>query len=320
MTRSFGVPGLVFVLALAAPSLGIGAGVAAYLRGSATGFQSPLEIVGAGDGSGRLFVVEKGGRIRVLRNGQVLPVPFLDISAMVSTSNERGLLGLAFHPQFASNRFFFVYYTSASDGTLTIARYRRDATNPDIADPSSASIVLAIPHSTFDNHNGGHLAFGADGFLYIGTGDGGGGGDPFGNGQRRSVLLGKLLRIDIDGGTPYAIPASNPFAGSTCALGACPEIWAYGLRNPWKFTFDPATGDLLIGDVGQNLWEEVDFQPFGSAGGRNYGWRCWEGNHAYSSTADDGTPPTPCPSVGTLTFPIIEYGHDALGGNAIIGG
>jgi glucose/arabinose dehydrogenase len=319
MARSFGVLALLFALALVTPTPGIGAG-AAYLRGFATGFQSPLEIVSAGDSSGRLFVVEKGGRIRVLHNDQILPTPFLDIGGIISSTGERGLLGLAFHPQFGSNRYFFLYYTRFSDGALTIARYRRDATNPDIADPASGVVLLTIPHSSFDNHNGGHIAFGPDGFLYIGTGDGGGGGDPFGNGQRRSVLLGKLLRINIDAAMPYAIPADNPFAGSTCALGTCPEIWAYGVRNPWKFSFDPATGDLLIGDVGQNAWEEVDFQAFGSTGGRNYGWRCWEGNHAYSNTADDDSPPTPCPPVGTLTFPIIEYGHDALGGNSITGG
>jgi glucose/arabinose dehydrogenase len=261
---------LVFIACLIAPSLSLGAG-AAYLRGFATGFQSPLEIASAGNGDGRLFVVEKGGRVRILRSGQILPAPFLDIGGIISSSGERGLLGLAFHPQFASNRYFFVYYTRSGDGALTIARYQRDAANPDIADPASGVVLLTIPHPTFDNHNGGHLAFGPDGFLYIGTGDGGSGGDPFGNGQRKSVLLAKLLRINIDAGMPYAIPSDNPFAGSTCAPGACPEIWAYGLRNPWKFSFDPTTGDLLIGDVGQDSWEEVDLQPFGSAGGRNYG-------------------------------------------------
>jgi len=311
---------VLLALALATSPSALGVGVAAYLRGITTGFQLPLEIASANDGTDRLFVVEKAGRIRVLRNGQKLAAPFLDISGIISTSGERGLLGLAFHPQFASNRYFFVYYTRANDGALTIARYQRDATNPDLADPSSGAVLLTIAHSSFDNHNGGHLAFGPDGLLYAGTGDGGGGGDPFGNGQRKSVLLGKLLRIDIDAGFPYAIPPSNPFAGSTCAGGACPEIWAYGLRNPWKFSFDPLTGDLLIGDVGQDAWEEVDLQFFGSQGGRNYGWRCWEGNHVYSATADDGNPPTPCPPTNTLDFPVIEYGHDAQGGEAIAGG
>ena len=296
------------------------AGGAAYLRGMATGLQSPLEIVSAGDGNGRLFIVEKTGRIRVWRDRQLLPTPFLDLSGLVSTSSERGLLGLAFHPHFATNRFFFVFYTRALDGALTVARYQRDPSNPDVADPASGTILLMIAHSSFDNHNGGHVAFGRDGYLYIGTGDGGGGGDPFGNGQRRSVLLAKLLRIDVDSGFPYAIPPDNPFAGSSCGAGACPEIWAYGLRNPWKFTFDSLSGDLLIGDVGQDLWEEIDFQPFGSPGGHNYGWRCWEGNHVYSNTADDANPPTPCPPTNTLDFPVIEYGHDASGGKSVTGG
>ncbi len=293
---------------------------AAYLRGVAGGYSSPLEIAAPGDGSGRLFIVQKGGLIRILKNGTPVAQPFLDLSALVSTSSERGLLGLAFHPQFASNRYFYVYYTRVSDGAITIARYQRNANLPDVADPASASVLLTIAHSSFDNHNGGHLAFGSDGYLYIGTGDGGSGGDPFGNGQRKSALLAKMLRIDVNGGPPYSIPADNPFAGSTCGAGACPEIWAYGLRNPWKFSFDSLTHDLWIGDVGQGAWEEIDFQAAGAAGGRNYGWRCWEGNHTYSSTANDDIPPTPCPATGTLSFPIIEYGHDAFGGNSVTGG
>jgi len=319
MARSLAWAALLAFSTVLTPSDGLAAGTA-YLRGVATGLQAPLEITAAGDASGRLFIVEKGGRILVLRNGQLLAAPFLDLSGLISTSGERGLLGLAFHPHFATNGYFFVFYTRAADGALTVARYQRDPGSPDVADPGSGTILLTIPHSTYDNHNGGHLAFGPDGYLYVGTGDGGGGGDPFGNGQRRSVLLAKLLRLDVDGGAPYAIPPTNPFAGSTCAAGACPEIWAFGLRNPWKFSFDTLTGDLIIGDVGQDSWEEVDFQAFGSAGGRNYGWRCWEGNHFFNATADDGNPPAPCPPTYTLDFPVIEYGHDASGGQTVIGG
>ena len=292
---------------------------AAYLRGFAGGYSAPLEIAAPGDGSGRLFIVQKGGLIRIVKNGQPVAQPFLDLSGIVSTSSERGLLGLAFHPQFATNRYFYVYYTRSSDGAITIARYQRNATLPDVADPASASVLLTIPHSSFDNHNGGHLAFGSDGYLYIGTGDGGGGGDPFGNGQRKSALLAKLLRIDVNGGPPYSIRPTI-LSQVRPAVGACPEIWAYGLRNPWKFSFDSLTRDLWIGDVGQNAWEEIDYQPAGAAGGRNYGWRCWEANHAFSSTADDDTSPTPCPAQGTLSFPIIEYGHNASGGNSVTGG
>ena len=188
MVRSFEVLALLFVIALSTPSPGIGAG-AAYLRGFATGFQSPLEIASAGDGSGRLFVVEKGGRIRVLHGDQILPTPFLDIGGIISSTGERGLLGLAFHPQFASNRYLFLYYTRVSDGALTIARYRRDATNPDIADPASGVVLLTIPHSSFDNHNGGQLLFGPDGYLYIGMGDGGSAGDPQNNAQNLDAKL-----------------------------------------------------------------------------------------------------------------------------------
>jgi len=187
MKRSgFIAAALVVLLPLASPTWAAGA---AYLRGIATGLQLPLEIVAAGDGSGRLFIVEKQGRVRVVRDGQVSPTPFLDLSNLISTSGERGLLGLAFHPHFAINGYFFVFYTRAVDGALTVARYQRDVNNPDIANPASGTILLMIAHPSFDNHNGGHLAFGPDGYLYVGTGDGGGGGDPFGNGQRRSVLL-----------------------------------------------------------------------------------------------------------------------------------
>jgi glucose/arabinose dehydrogenase len=298
-------------LALAAPAI--------TLQEIASGFQTPVELVNSGDGSGRLFVVEQGGTIKVLFGGAVAATPFLDIATVIASGGERGLLGLAFHPQYSSNRAFYVYYTRASDGALTIARYLRNATNPLVADPTSGSVVLVIPHPNYQNHNGGHLAFGPDGYLYIGTGDGGGGGDPDRNGQKLTTRLAKMLRISVNGGTGYTIPATNPFASSNCdaAANPCPEIWAYGLRNPWKFSFDRSNGDLFIGDVGQGLYEEVSYIPAGSAGGKNFGWNVYEGTRCYAATtcsiASGLAPHTP---------PIIEYGHDNtdFGGFSITGG
>ncbi len=231
---------------------------------------------------------------------RVLPTPFLDIRPLitpgVSGESERGLLGLAFDPR--SNGQFFVYYTDAS-GNIAIARYQVSS-DPDRADPSSARIVLMIPHPNFSNHNGGQLQFGPDGFLYAGVGDGGSGGDPNNNGQNLSVLLGKILRIDVSS-LPYRVPASNPFGN---------EIWAYGLRNPWRFSFDRITGDLIIGDVGQGAFEEVDFQPATSIGGENYGWRIMEGLHCFNATS--------CNQNG-LVRPVLEYSH-AGGACSITGG
>jgi glucose/arabinose dehydrogenase len=281
----------------AAPALG--------LRLVASGLNEPLGITHAGDRSGRLFVVEKAGRVRIVRNGIVAAQPFLDISARVGTSGERGLLGLVFHPRYATNGRFFVFYAARADGALTVSALRVSASDPDRADAASEQVLLTVPHPGADNDNGGHLAFGPDGFLYIGTGDGGGGGDPGNNAQNLGSRLGKLLRIDIDAPSGYAIPATNPFAGS-----AAPEIWAYGLRNPWRFTFDRATGDLYIGDVGQNRFEEVDFQPGGAAGGRNYGWRVLEGVACFS-------PETGCSLPGHVP-PVLTYGRDQ--GQSITGG
>jgi glucose/arabinose dehydrogenase len=280
----------------------------------ASGFQSPVEMVHSGDGSGRLFVVEQAGKIKVLRGNAALPTPFLDISALIASGGERGLLGLAFHPQYAINRAFYVYYTRAGDGALTIVRYLRSAADAAVADPASAAVILTIPHPGFQNHNGGHLAFGHDGYLYIGTGDGGGGGDPDQNGQRLTTRLGKLLRVAVDGGTGYAIPPTNPFANRTDCSVQCPEIWAYGLRNPWKFTFDRVNGDLFIGDVGQGLWEEINHVPAGAAGPKNFGWNTFEGNSCYS-------PATNC-SLPNHTPPIIAYGHNNsnFGGFSVTGG
>jgi glucose/arabinose dehydrogenase len=293
------------------------------LRLVAQGFSNPVELVNARDGSGRLFVVEQGGKIRIVLDGSVLAAPYLDLSAsgLISFGGERGLLGLAFHPQYPANGAFYVFYTRADDGALTIARYLRSAADANQADPASGAVLLTIPHPVNANHNGGHLAFGPDGDLYIGAGDGGGGGDVPNNAQNRGLLLGKLLRIGVDGGTAYAIPPRNPFAGAgSCnngaaadASGTCPEIWASGLRNPWKFSFDRLTGDLLIGDVGQGAREEMDFQPAAAAGGRNYGWHVFEGNSCFTTQPE-------CGALGNAVPPVITYGHDSQGGISITGG
>ena len=266
-----------------------------------TGLASPVGVTNAGDGSGRLFVVERAGRVRVVLNGTLQGGSFLDVADRVLSGGERGLLGLAFHPDFEANRFVYVFYTRQTDGDLVISRFTADVGLAS-ASGSTEQILLRIEHSSQANHNGGQLAFGPDGYLYIGTGDGGGGGDPDGNGQSTTSLLGKVLRIDVDGTGDgpfgaYAIPAANPFAGGPEAE----EIWAYGLRNPWRFSFDRQTGALWIGDVGQNDWEEIDREPAADPGGRNYGWNVMEGLHCYNATT--------CDQAG-LTLPIAEYSHD----------
>jgi uncharacterized repeat protein (TIGR01451 family) len=259
------------------------------------GFSHPLQITHAGDGSQRLFVVEQNGHIRIIKNQALIEKIFLDISSRVSCCGERGLLGLAFPPNYANKGYFYVNYTN-SGGDTVVARYYV-TTDPDVADPNSEEILLTIVQP-FANHNGGHLAFGPDGYLYIGTGDGGSGGDPYNNGQSLNTLLGKILRIDVESGTtPYAIPATNPFASSAANRR---EIWAFGLRNPWKFSFDRQTGDLYIGDVGQTAYEEIDFQSASSPGGENYGWKIMEGTHCYNSNS--------CNQSG-LTLPVAEYNH-----------
>jgi glucose/arabinose dehydrogenase len=262
----------------------------------ANGFKNPLYLTHAGDGSGRLFIVEQNGLIRILQNGAVLEKPFLDLTPLVSRDgSERGLLGLAFHPSYADNGQFFVNYT-ALDGKNTVARYRVSTNNPDQADPTSAQIILSLD-DLYPNHNAGQLAFGPDGYLYIGTGDGGSSGDPHGNGQNGRAMLGKMLRLDIDSGDPYSIPPDNPFIGHP---DFAPEIWAYGLRNPWRYSFDRQTGDLYIADVGQNNWEEINFQPASSRGGENYGWNIYEASHPVQV----GNAP------GAIIMPIAEYSHD----------
>ncbi len=268
----------------------------------AADFELPVFLTHAG--SERLFVVEKRGSIQALsRDGKTKEV-FLDISVRVgSTSNEQGLLGLAFHPQYAENGWFFVDYTDLRGDTV-VSRFQVPA-GAERADPDSEEVFLRIPQPAA-NHNGGMIAFGPDGALYIGTGDGGAANDRFRNGQNRNALLGKLLRIRVDGAPPYAIPPDNPFVGQPDTR---PEIWALGLRNPWRFSFDRATGDLFIADVGQNEFEEIDWQPAGSLGGENYGWPIMEGLHCFQR-AD-------CDRAG-LTLPIVEYDHTV--GCSVTGG
>ncbi|HSO24624.1 MAG TPA: PQQ-dependent sugar dehydrogenase [Chondromyces sp.] len=266
----------------------------------ADGFSRPVAVRSAGDGSDRLFVVEQDGRIMVVADGEVLAGPFLDIVPQVeSGGGEQGLLGLAFHPDYSNNGFFYVNYThdpGPGPDVTRVSRFEVSAADPDVADPASQTILLEFEQD-FSNHNGGDLHFGPDGLLYIATGDGGGAGDPNDRAQDLGTLLGKLLRIDVDGAAPYAVPPDNPFVG---AAGARPEIWAYGLRNPWRFSFDRLTGDVFIGDVGQGAVEEVDFQPAASTGGENYGWSCMEGDRAAGFNPCDGSPLTP---------PILVYGH-----------
>ena len=273
------------------------------------GLTQPIFIANAGDGSGRLFIVERVGRIRIFKEGMLLPAPFLDIDSIVnSVSNERGLLALAFHPAYKTNGRFYTVHTD-ENGSLVLSRFLRSA-NPDLANPNSRITLLTIPHPTHTNHNGGTLAFGPDGYLYWSTGDGGGGGDPFNNAQNLNSLLGKILRLDVDHTSPglnYAIPPSNPFYNMPNRRG---EIWAYGLRNPWRISFDRGTGNLFIGDVGQSAREEIDFQPAGSAGGQNYGWRIMEGSQCYD-------PPSGCNTSGKV-LPVAEYSHSL--GCSVTGG
>ena len=278
-----------------------------------SGLTRPVAIANAGDG--RVFVVEADGRILAYQVTAHAPFTFLgtflDIQDRVLCCGERGLLGLAFHPSYASNGYFFAYYTREGDGDVVVARYRAPTAASNIVDPNTESILLTIEHSAYGNHNGGGLAFGPDGYLYASVGDGGGGGDPLGSGQNLGTLLGKILRLDVDvPGDPapiYEIPSSNPFVGTR---GAREEIWAWGLRNPWRISFDRLTGDLFIGDVGQSNREEVNFQLAGGAGGANYGWPRMEGTACYSPNSGCQT--------GSLVLPILDYSHGE--GCSITGG
>lgn len=269
----------------------------------ANGFNGPILLTHPGDGSGRLFVVEQPGVIKVIENGVTFEQPFLDINAEVGNGgNEQGLLGLAFHPDFQNNGFFYVNYTGV-DGNTVISRFHVSA-DPNVGDPASETHLLDV-HQPYENHNGGNLVFGPDGYLYIGLGDGGSGGDPQGNGQNLDALLGKMLRIDVDTAEPYGIPADNPFANG----GGAPEVWAFGLRNPWRYSFDRLTGDLYLADVGQGSWEEVNFLPAGIVGGSNFGWNYFEGSHAYQGTPPEGA---------RFIAPVAEYDHGS--GCSVTGG
>ena len=270
----------------------------------ATGLTGPIAVTHAGDGSDRLFVAEQGGRILAFDARGKEPVEFLDLSELTAPGGEQGLLGLAFHPDYETNGRLFVNYTDL-EGDTVIAEYR--AADPDdrSADPSTEQVLLRIDQP-FTNHNGGHLAFGPDGYLYIAVGDGGGAGDPEDNSQDLGTLLGKILRIDVDKGSPYGIPKDNPFAGDPDAK---PEIWAYGLRNPWRFSFDRETKEIWIGDVGQTALEEID-RAEGDAGGLNFGWDDMEGSACYEPASD-------C-TQDDRVVPITEYSHDL--GCSITGG
>jgi len=268
-----------------------------------SGLSSPVYLTAPTGDTARLFVVEQSGQIRIVQHGQLLPTAFLDIHSRLVSGGEQGLLSVAFHPNYGANGFFYVNYTDPN-GDTRVERYTVSAADSNLADTATHKLILFVPQP-YTNHNGGLVMFGPDGMLYIGMGDGGSGGDPENRAQHPDSLLGKLLRIDVDHGDPYANPPNNPFATS----GGAPEIWALGLRNPWRFAFDRSAGLLYIGDVGQGAWEEVDVQP-ASQGGLNYGWRLMEGAHCYN--------PTSCSSAG-LVLPAVEYDH-SNGQCAIIGG
>lgn len=276
------------------------------LAAYASGFSSPVDISHAGDD--RLFITERRGRIQILfSDGNKSTVPFLDIDPRVRSGGEQGLLGLAFSPQYAQNGEFYVNYTG-NDGRTRISRFYRDSANVNLADPNSEEILLNV-RQPFANHNGGDLAFGPDGYLYVALGDGGSGGDPENNGQTVGTYLGKILRLDVEGDSLYAIPMDNPFLGDTTVLD---EIWSLGWRNPWRISFDRGTGDLWVADVGQNAREEISYEPAGSGGGANYGWRCYEGTQTYNLSN--------CNGVSGTIDPAFEYAHDPVLGASITGG
>jgi glucose/arabinose dehydrogenase len=282
--------------------------VSIELESIVEGLSEPLAVVNAGDGSGRLFIAEQGGRIQVVHGGQLAAEPLLDISNRITSGGERGLLGLAFHPDFPLDPRLFVNYTDRNGNTV-VSSFAIDLGNPGRADPDSETQILGI-EQPYGNHNGGAVAFGADGYLYVSTGDGGSGGDPHENGQSLRTLLGKILRIDVDataGDRAYAVPAGNPFVGRD---GARPEIWLTGLRNPWRLSFDRLNGDLWIGDVGQSAWEEIDVARAAAGGGANYGWNRMEGSHCFRPS--DGC------RTDELVLPVTEYSHDE--GCTVIGG
>jgi hypothetical protein len=296
------------VVAIALPSVVGAQGLALQLEPLVGGLTRPVAVADPGDGSGRLFIVQQTGEILVFNGTALEPTPFLDLSSVIACCGEQGLLGLAFHPQYAANGRFYVDYTDTS-GDTRVVEYQVSAGDPDVADPTSARVLLTVDQP-YTNHNGGNLQFGPDGFLYIGLGDGGSGGDPEENGQDPTTLLGSILRLDVDATDPgleYAVPADNPFVGNPSGRD---EIWVYGLRNPWKFSFDRLTGDLFIGDVGQGRLEEIDYQPATSPGGENFGWDVMEGSLCYE-------PSSGCDTTG-LVLPILEYGRSL--GRSVTGG
>jgi glucose/arabinose dehydrogenase len=293
-----------FLILNAQPTIGF--------QSTITGLTVPVDLV-AEPASTRMFIVEQPGMIKIWNGSSVLSTPFLNVNSIISYSSggERGLLSLAFHPQYTTNRYFFIWYTDLT-GAVTLARYRRDLSNTDIADPASGVVLLSIPKA-FSNHNGAKLNFGTDGFLYIGTGDGGSSNDPSNNAQNGNSLLGKMLRIDVNGfatSAPfYSIPSSNPY---TSDAAVADEIIALGLRNPWRWSFDKTSGDMWIADVGQNAWEEVHFRAAADIlSPTNYGWRCLEGTHPSA---------VPCATPANNVMPIYEYPHNSTGGFVVTGG
>lgn len=269
----------------------------------------PNGIFHAGDG--RLFITERTGQIKIiLPGGEVVGEPFLDLRKKVGSleDSNQGLLGMAFHPAYAQNGFFYLNYTDLKGDTV-ISRFQVSESNPNLANPASETLILAVDQPA-PHHNGGTLTFGPDGYLYIGLGDGENPGDPNENAQNLESLLGKILRLDVDNGLPYAIPPGNPFADDGDPATRA-EIWAYGIRNPWRFSFDRMTGDLWMGDVGQDAWEEINFEPVSSLGGENYGWDCYEGVHPFELEG--------CGAEGDFTFPVYEYAHSGSC-SAVVGG
>jgi glucose/arabinose dehydrogenase len=291
---------LTFLLSLFISSQSLAQQPEIVLDTFASGFNQVTDITNAGDS--RLFIVEQPGLIKILKmDGTTLDTPFLDIRSSVNTGgNERGLLGLTFHPDYESNGYFYVNYTAEPDGATHISRFSVSQADSNIADPTS-ELVLLTQMQPFTNHNAGDLEFGPDNYLYFGLGDGGAGGDRLEAGQDSMTLLGKMLRIDVDNGSLYAIPPDNPFVNDANALD---EIWAIGLRNPWRFSFDSETGDLWIADVGQNQYEEIDLEPAGSPGGLNWGWDCYEGNQVFE--------PENCGPASDYDFPVFEYAHAGI--------
>ena len=278
-------------------------GTGAILQEVVTGLSAPLYLTAPPGDAARLFIVEKTGGIRIIKDGILLTDPYLDLSSRISNGGEQGLLGLAFDPDYATSGRFIVHFTDLA-GSTTVSRFQVSS-NPDVADPASELVILTAAQP-FANHNGGQVAFGPDGFLYLALGDGGGSGDPDNRGQDLSELLGSILRIDVRSTDPYTVPADNPFVQS-----AVPQVWSYGLRNPWRFSFDRATGDLYVADVGEGLWEEINVSPAGAGGGKgaNYGWNIMEGAHCFRESSCDQT---------GLTLPVFEYSHQE--GCSVTGG